>query len=186
MTYLSPTFNRDLWAYIDTCNKRFMTPICRTSTPVQLWLIYFHIGWTGVLVDGIHYLVPQQNRHLRRHNGTCNSAPLPYLDEDVGTTATHWLSWCFFFVKTWFLSMNETRNPQHLESNTTYILCSPGPCLLTWFNRDWVWMIDYTHYFLYGVITHPCPNVNRILTKPSLRLERLFDCISWSIVGVIN
>ena len=28
-----------------------MTPIYRTSTPVQLWLIHFYIGMTGVLVD---------------------------------------------------------------------------------------------------------------------------------------
>ena len=37
-----------------------MTPISRTSTPVQLWLIYCYTGRTGVLVDGIHYLEPQQ------------------------------------------------------------------------------------------------------------------------------
>ena len=38
-----------------------MTPIYCTSTPVQLWLIYFYIGGTGVLVDGIHYLKPLKN-----------------------------------------------------------------------------------------------------------------------------
>ena len=38
-----------------------MTPVCRTSTPVQLWLIYLHTGRTGVLVYGIHYLEPQKN-----------------------------------------------------------------------------------------------------------------------------
>ena len=56
-----------------------MPSICRTSTPVHLWLIHLYIGRTRVLVDGIHYLEPQQNRRQnrpwRRHKGTCNSAP---------------------------------------------------------------------------------------------------------------
>ena len=45
-----------------------MTPIYRTS--VRLWLMYFYIGKTGVLVDGTHYLGPQQNRPLHRHKDT--------------------------------------------------------------------------------------------------------------------
>ena len=36
-----------------------------------------HIGRTGVLVDGLHYLQPQKKHPLRRHKGTCNSTPLP-------------------------------------------------------------------------------------------------------------
>ena len=67
--------------YIDTCNKIFMTPIYHTSTAIQLWLIFFR---TGVLVDGIHYLAPQQNRILRRHKSLCNSAPLPIRMRIVG------------------------------------------------------------------------------------------------------
>ena len=37
---ISLKLNRDLWQK-DTCDKIFMTPICRTSTLVQLWFIYF-------------------------------------------------------------------------------------------------------------------------------------------------
>ena len=36
-----------------------------------------------------------KKRPLRYHMGMCNSMPLPYLDEDGGTTATRRLSWCF-------------------------------------------------------------------------------------------
>ena len=73
-----------------------MTPITRTSTPIQLWLIHFYIGKTWV--DGMHYL--NRKKRLRcRHKGSRNSVPLPYLDEDDGTTAKRWLSWCFFVLK---------------------------------------------------------------------------------------
>ena len=36
-----------------------------------------------------------KKRPLRYHMGMCKSMPLPYLDEDGGTTATRRLSWCF-------------------------------------------------------------------------------------------
>ena len=94
----------EIYGHIDTCNKVFMTPICRTSTPVQLWLIY------SILVRlqswWMAYTIWNHNKTvtLRRHKGTYNSASLPYLDEDGGTTATHWLKRCFY-VEMCFLSM---------------------------------------------------------------------------------
>ena len=74
----------------------------------------FYIGRTRVLGNGIYYLEPQQNHPLRRHNSMCNSVPLPYLNEDGGRTVTQLLLWCFY-VKICLLSMNETKNPLHLD-----------------------------------------------------------------------
>ena len=87
-------------SYIDACT-------------VVIHIIY--TGSTGVSVDGIHYWEPQNNCLLRRHKGTCNFAPLSYLDEDGGTTATRWLSQCFY-VRICYLSMNGTNNSQHFDS----------------------------------------------------------------------
>ena len=91
----SPNISSRFMAIYIHAKKYCRYVVHRSSTPVQLCLIYFYIIRTGVLVDGIHSLEPQQNRPLCRNKGTCNTAPLPYLDEDAGTTVTHWLSRCF-------------------------------------------------------------------------------------------
>ena len=85
----------NMW-YIDTCT---------------IVIGIFYIGWNVVLVDGRHYLEPQKML-FHNHMGTCDFTPHPNLDEDGGTTVTHSLSWCFY-VKTCFLWMKETKNPQH-------------------------------------------------------------------------
>ena len=81
--------------------------------PVQLWLIYFYIGSTGVLADGIHYLEPQQ---------TLIAPPIEHVQlrasslfgggrwDNCGT-----LIIAAFYLKIWFLSMNGTKNPQHRD-----------------------------------------------------------------------
>ena len=84
-------------SYIDTCT---------------IVIDVFYIGWTVILARWHTIFGITQNHGLRPHEGMCYSAPLPYLDEDGGTTATHRLSWCFN-VELCFLSMNETNNPQH-------------------------------------------------------------------------
>ena len=81
---------------------------------IDTCIIVIAIFYIGVLVNGIHYLEPQNNCPLHHHKGMCNFAPLPYLDEEGGTTATRWLSQCFY-VKICFLLMNETKNPQQLH-----------------------------------------------------------------------
>ena len=34
---IHPWYSIDIYGHIDTCDTFFMTPICRTSTPVQVW-----------------------------------------------------------------------------------------------------------------------------------------------------
>ena len=76
----------DNMSYIETCSIVIDT---------------FYIGRNWALTDDIHYLEPQKHP-LRRNKGTCNSAPLPYLADNGGTTATRWLS-RRFCVKICFL-----------------------------------------------------------------------------------
>ena len=113
MLYLSLTYNRDSWAYRYMQQTIHDTSMVYTDT-CTIVIDILNIGRTGVLVDGIHSLEPQQNRLLCRHKGACNSTPIPYLDEDGGTTATRWLSRCFYITFA-FLSMNEKNNPQHID-----------------------------------------------------------------------
>ena len=96
-----------IYWHINTCDTFFRTSIYRTSTPCIIMIGVFYIGRTRVLVEGIHYLISQK-RALYHHKGTCSSAPLLYLDEDCATTATPWLSWCFY-MKVCFLSTNKTK-----------------------------------------------------------------------------
>ena len=94
--YPSLGFGEHFW-------RRQNGPVTSQSTGLIKWPFY---SWNSletcghidachrVLVDGIDYLEPHK-RPVRRHKGTYNSTTLPYLDEDGGTTATHWLSRCF-------------------------------------------------------------------------------------------
>ena len=73
-----------------------MTPICRTSTTVQLWLIHIFI-LLGLEFWKMAYTLQNHKKHpVYHHEGTCNSMP-PHLYEASGTTATHWLSQHFYF-----------------------------------------------------------------------------------------
>ena len=103
----------EIYRHIDTWDKVFMTPRCRTSTLVQLRLIYFILTWLESLLVGRLYLEPQRTSFGRK-KGTRNSSPLPHLDEEDGITPTRCLLWCFH-VKIYFLSMNEIKNPQRLD-----------------------------------------------------------------------
>ena len=49
--------------HVDTCDKMSMTPQWLRSTLVKLCLLYYHIDWTGILVDAIHYFAPQITAH---------------------------------------------------------------------------------------------------------------------------
>ena len=78
--------------HIDTCDKVFMAQICDTSTPVQLSSIFLY----GVFGDGIHYL---QQPETILSMGMWNSAPVPHLDEDGGTTGGTLITAVFYKLK---------------------------------------------------------------------------------------
>ena len=59
---------------MDTRDIKTATLIrCRGLTPVPVGLVYISIYVIGILVGGLHFL---------HHNGACNYATLPYLDQD--------------------------------------------------------------------------------------------------------
>ena len=51
------------------------------------------------------------------------------------------------------------------ELGYLYVYWLLGPLLLTWFNWVKEWICNHIHYFLWNVITHPCPNFNGGLTN---------------------
>ena len=103
MTYLSQTFNQDLWAY-RYIRQHIHIPFINTCT---IMIDIFDVGRTGVSVNGQYYLEPQKYHPLHHHKDTRNSTPLPYLDEDGGTTVTHWLLWCFMLTYAFYWWMGQ-------------------------------------------------------------------------------
>ena len=109
-------FYRDWWAFIDTCDKESMT---QNIVDRHLYLLCFYIllflYWWDLRLGGRHIsFCKTDSRSFRRHTGTCNYALQTFLGEDGETNADTLVLWNFMLEYA-FLSVNETKNPRHID-----------------------------------------------------------------------
>ena len=100
VTYSFLTFNWDLRAYTYMCQRIHDTKMSWINTCTILFDIFSY--WWDLCLGGSWYtsFCTTNNHLLHRYKGTCNSAPLPYLDEDSETNYDMQIV-SLFFVFVW-------------------------------------------------------------------------------------
>ena len=103
-----------IYVHINTHNKESPTQGCHRSTNVQLCLIFCTYPYV-LSFNGWHVLLHIANNH---HSVTITSHALPYLDDDGQTTYETPTFLCFNLKIHLHLCLfvNETKNPQHLDT----------------------------------------------------------------------
>ena len=112
MTYSSLAPERDLWAYRSMFQRIHDSKMSQIGTCTIAFDIFLY--WWYWSLGGRHTLFCTTNNHLlRRHKGTGNYVSFLYLDEEGETNGDTLVSRCYE-IQIRLLSVNESKNPQHL------------------------------------------------------------------------